>query len=134
MKRVINQNRDGFESSETKKKPTGKFLKSTVGVGAVVVILALVMIIRGIGVQPDIIENKQTISELETKIAEEKERQALAEKDTAGTLAYAEEIQLFFDNLFERKAIRMEHEDKVRKDREAWEEARRQRRAQKTGA
>ena len=76
MKRVINQNRDGFESSETKKKPTGKFLKSTVGVGAVVVILALVMIIRGIGVQPDIIENKQTISELETKIAEEKERQA----------------------------------------------------------
>ena len=38
-------------------------------------IVALVMIIRGIGVQPSIIENKQTISELEAKIAAEKERQ-----------------------------------------------------------
>ncbi len=72
MKREIKQNQGVLEG---KKKPAGKFLKSTVGIGAVVVIVALVMIIRGIGVQPSIIENKQTISELEAKIAAEKERQ-----------------------------------------------------------
>lgn len=66
--------------------------------------------------------------------AEEKERQELEAKDTAGTKIYAVEVQRFFDELFDRKAIRMEYEDKVRSDREAWEEARRQRRAQKTGA
>ena len=66
--------------------------------------------------------------------AEERERQAQAEKDTAGTKIFVEETQRFFDEIFERKALRMEYEDKLRRDREAWEEARRQRRAQKTGA
>ncbi len=84
------------------------------------------------------IQREKKMAELREQQAkmeeEEKERQAQALKDTAGTKLYADEIQQFFDTLLERKAIRMEHDEKIRRDREAWEEARRQRRAQKTGA
>ncbi len=57
-------------------------------------IVALVFVIQGIGKQPSIIENKQTISELETKIAEEKERQAEVDdmRENMDTDEYIEKI------------------------------------------
>ena len=90
MNREIKQN---YDVSKEKKKPTAK-LKSTVGIGAVVIVVALVMIIRGIGVQPSIIENKQTIAELETKIAEEKKRQEEVDdmRENMNTDEYVEKI------------------------------------------
>ncbi len=88
------EKRQDYAIGKEEKKPTVKLIKSTVGIGAVVVVVALVMIIRGIGVQPSIIENKQTISELETKIAEEKERQQEVDdmRENMDTDEYIEKI------------------------------------------
>lgn len=69
-------------------------VKNTVSVGVLCGIVALVMIIRGIGVQPDINANKQVIAELEAQIEAEKEYQAEVDRlrENADTDEYIEKI------------------------------------------
>ena len=69
-------------------------VKNTVSVGILCGVVALVMIIRGIGVQPDINANKEVIAELEAKIQAEKEYQAEVDrlKENADSDAYIEKI------------------------------------------
>ncbi len=84
-----------YAEKETKKaRPKQKFLKSTLGIGVLCAIAAIVMIIRGIGVQPDINANKQEIAELEGKIEAEKERQAEVDrmKENADSDEYIEKV------------------------------------------
>ncbi|MDO4618596.1 MAG: septum formation initiator family protein [Clostridia bacterium] len=52
------------------------FFTSIAGVGVVCAIAVLVMLINGFRTQGPINRNKQTIAELETKISQEKARQA----------------------------------------------------------
>ena len=77
-----------------KKKSAKPAVKNTVSVGIVCGVVALVMIIRGIGVQPDINANKQVIAELEAKIQAEKEYQAEVDrlKENADSDEYIEKI------------------------------------------
>lgn len=78
-----------------KKKTSVKpLVKNTVSVGILCGVTALVMIIRGIGVQPDINANKQVIAELEAKIQAEKEYQAEVDrlKENADSDEYIEKI------------------------------------------
>ena len=81
----------GVAERETKKP---KFVKSTLGIGILCAIAALVMIIRGVGVQPDITANKQTIAELESRIEAEKERQAEVDrmKENSDSDEYIEKV------------------------------------------
>lgn len=81
--------------STAKKKTSAKpVLKNTISVGILCGVTALVMIIRGIGVQPDINANKQVIAELEAKIQAEKEYQAEVDrlKENADSDEYIEKI------------------------------------------
>ena len=82
--------------STAKKKTAGAkpLVKNTVSVGILCGVTALVMIIRGIGVQPDINANKQVIAELEAKIQAEKEYQAEVDrlKENADSDEYIEKI------------------------------------------
>ncbi len=58
------------------KAPKSGFLKSTLGIGLIVIAVVLVMVIKGITTQPDISKNKETIAEIEQKIEDEKKHQA----------------------------------------------------------
>ncbi len=70
------------------------FLKSTLGIGVLCALAALIMIIRGISVQPDINKNKQVISELEGEIESAKERQAEVDhmRENADSDEYIEKV------------------------------------------
>ena len=70
------------------------FLKSTLGIGVLCALAALIMIIRGISVQPDINKNKQVISELEGEIESAKERQAEVDhmRENADSDEYTEKV------------------------------------------
>lgn len=70
------------------------FLKSTLGIGLLCALAALIMIIRGISVQPDINKNKQVISELEGEIESAKERQAEVDhmRENADSDEYIEKV------------------------------------------
>lgn len=61
-----------------KKRPAKKrvFLRGTLGLGILCVVICLIMIGQGVAVQPDINENKNLIAELNSQIEQEKERQA----------------------------------------------------------
>lgn len=68
---------------EKKKVGTPKkkgFFKSTLGLGIICAIASVVMLARGVAVQPDINENKKAAAELDAQIAQEKERQAQVDK------------------------------------------------------
>lgn len=70
------------------------FLKSTFGIGVLCALAALIMIIRGISVQPDINKNKQVISELEGEIESAKEHQAEVDhmRENADSDEYIEKV------------------------------------------
>lgn len=70
------------------------FVKSTLGIGVLCALAAVIMIIRGISVQPDINQNKQEIAELENEIAAAKERQAEVDhmRENADSDEYIEKV------------------------------------------
>ncbi len=84
----------GLNGQFMNKEKKSKVVKSMLGIGIICAIVAIVMVIRGIGVQPSINENREKIAELEGKIAEEKERQAEVDrmKENADTDEYAEKV------------------------------------------
>ena len=86
------------EKNQNKAKEKNKkaipMVKKTVSVGVLCAVVALIMIIRGIGTQPDINANKQVIAELEAKIEAEKEYQAEVDRlqENADSDEYIEKI------------------------------------------
>ena len=76
------------------KRKKQNFLKSTLGIGVLCALAAMIMIIRGISVQPDINKNKQVISELEGEIESAKERQAEVDhmRENADSDEYIEKV------------------------------------------
>lgn len=88
---ITEKNRSTAKKKKTSTKPV---VKNTVSVGILCGVVALVMIIRGIGIQPDINANKQVIAELEAKIEAEKEYQAEVDrlKENADSDEYIEKI------------------------------------------
>lgn len=69
-------------------------LKNATSVAVLCGVVALVTIIRGICIQPDINDNKQVIAELEAKIESEKEYQAEVDrlKENTDSDEYIEKI------------------------------------------
>ena len=88
---ITEKNRNTAKKTNRYAKPV---VKNTVSVGILCGVIALVMIIRGIGVQPDINANKQVIADLEAKIQAEKEYQAEVDrlKENADSDEYIEKI------------------------------------------
>ncbi len=83
------------QSTARKRKQSVKpLVKNTVSVGVLCGVVALVMIIRGIGIQPDIDANNRVAAELEAKIEAEKEYQAEVDrlKENADSDEYIEKI------------------------------------------
>ena len=82
------------ETERKTQKSNQTLAKSTLGIGVVCALVAVVMIIRGVAVQPQINENKQVVAELESRIAAEKERQAEVDrmKENADSDVYIEKV------------------------------------------
>ncbi|MBS7297892.1 MAG: septum formation initiator family protein [Eubacteriales bacterium] len=76
------------------KEKKQNFLKSTLGIGILCALAAIVMIIRGISIQPEINQNKQEIAELENEIEAAKEEQAEVDKmrENADSDEYIEKV------------------------------------------
>lgn len=74
--------------------PKKGLLKNTFGIGVLCAAAALIMIIRGISVQPEINANKQTIAELNAQIEAEKERQTEVDRmrENSDTDEYIEQV------------------------------------------
>lgn len=70
------------------------FFGSRTGLGIICAAVSVLMIARGIAVQPQINENRETASELDRQIAEEKERQEEVDKmrDNSDSDEYIEKI------------------------------------------
>lgn len=70
------------------------FFRSTLGLGVICAAASVIMIARGVAVQPDINENKKTAAELDVQIAQEKERQEQVDKmrESSDSDEYIEKI------------------------------------------
>lgn len=85
------------KSIAKKKTPSARkkgFFHSTLGIGILCAAVSLIMIARGIAMQPQINSNKNTITELNAQIEDEKQNQAEVDemRDKADTEEYIEKV------------------------------------------
>lgn len=91
MSRKTNQSGAAVQHKKSVKKG---FFRSTLGIGILCAAASLIMIVRGISVQPDITANKNTIESLNAQIEAEKARQAEVDemRANADTDEYIEQV------------------------------------------
>lgn len=91
MKRTSSQ---AGAAAQRKKSVKKGFFGRTLGIGVLCAAVSLIMIVRGISIQPDITANKNTIESLNAQIEAEKARQAEVDemRANADTDEYIEQV------------------------------------------